>query len=154
MASMLSRNSSPTMPIGIIDSSSFSTNACSALKCRENTPRSSLHISRHNTTIVLSTVAACSVMSNVRFSAISTPISSLASCRWPLLDTGRNSVSPCTAPSIIASSVSMLRYWVSGRYRFRPPSASKRLSMAYISNTKPAMTTTGASDILRHEKIE
>ena len=75
---------------------------------REKSPRNRRATSLHSTTIVLSTVAACNVTSKSRFCSISTPMSALAICRCPLLDTGRNSVSPCTMPKIMASIVSIV----------------------------------------------
>ena len=59
---------------------------------------------------VLSTVAACSMTSKVMLFSSSTPSTSLAIWRCPLLDTGRNSVMPCTMPSRMACSVSMYQY--------------------------------------------
>ena len=59
---------------------------------------------------VLSTVAACSMTSKVMLFSSSTPSISLAIWRCPLLDTGRNSVMPCTMPSRMACSVSMYQY--------------------------------------------
>ncbi len=49
----------------------------------------------------------CSARSNMRFSLASSPSSSCAMARWPELETGSHSVTPCMMPRTTAVSASM-----------------------------------------------
>ena len=124
------------MPTGIIEMTILSRYACSSLNLVEKTPLTSRHTSRHSTTMVLSTVAAWSVRLKVRSSAAERSVLRIsdASIRCPLLDTGRNSVSPCTMPRIIACRVviSQQKLKIVQRYEKKRKSKSGELSLSVL----------------------
>ena len=104
ISSTVSLKNTPTMPTGIIEMRILRKYFVSSFILNLNTPFTIQSISFHSITRVLSTVATCTITVNARLSSPFTPKSVALIARWPLLLTGRYSVSPCTRPRINASN--------------------------------------------------
>ena len=109
IASTVSLKKKPTMATGIIEIRMLMAKCVPSFKplydfhdCLANRSLKIQTTSFQRMTSVLHTVAIWTTTVKVRFSSPDNPKRVDAMVRWPLLLTGRNSVSPCRMPKMIA----------------------------------------------------